>query len=181
MSNKFENELWCPINGYEGLYSISNFGRVLSHHWGKSRILKQRVSPRGYSQVNLTKNSKLTTFRVHGLVAKHFLRNPNGLTEINHKDENKSNNRADNLEWCTRSHNVNYGTRISRQRLGVIKGVVQYDRKGDFVASYDSLTRASREVGLTVSHIAGCCKKKYPFAGGFVWKYATEVSNETSQ
>ena len=172
-----DKELWVSIDGYDGLYSISNFGRVLSHHWGKTRILRQRTNHRGYAMVNLTKNSRLKTFRVHSLVAQHFLPNPNGLTETNHKDENKLNNRVDNLEWCTRSYNVNYGTRNERQRLSVVKGVIQYDKKGVAIAKYDSLTKASRMVGISVQHIAACCKKKYPYAGGFIWRYATEVQN----
>jgi hypothetical protein len=113
------------------------------------------------------------------LVAKHFLPNPDGLTEINHKDEDKSDNRVDNLEWCTRSYNINYGTRTARQRMKVIKAVVQYDKNGNKTAEYDSISQASQSVGISVQHIAACCKKKYPYAGGFAWKYATEVQYVT--
>lgn len=173
-SNK---EIWIPIKGYEGRYSVSNFGNIASHRGGKYRILRLRTSPKGYPRVNLAKNGELKTFCVHALVAKHFLPNPNGLTEINHKDENKLNNMVENLEWCTRSYNVNYGTRTERQRLRVSKGVIQYDNKGVAIAEYDSLTKASGTVGISVQHIAACCKKKYPYAGGFIWRYLTEVRN----
>ena len=170
-----EPEKWLDIVGYEGVYSISNLGRVASHQWGRFRLLKPRTNNRGYSIVNLSKNGILKTFKVHKLVAKHFIPNPYGLTEINHKDEDKSNNRADNLEWCTRSYNVNYGTRIMRQRVKVTKAVVQYDKSGKALAVYDSISLASQLVGISVQHIVACCKKKYPYAGGFVWRYLTEV------
>ena len=172
-----DREFWTEIVGYENLYSISNFGRVVSHHWGKHRILRQRINHRGYAMVNLTKDGMMKTFRVHSLVAKHFLPNPNGLPELNHKDENKLNNRVDNLEWCTRSYNVNYGTRIERQRAKVIKGVIRYDKHGVAIAKYDSLTTASRAVGISVQHIAACCKRKISYAGGFIWRYVAEVEN----
>ena len=173
------SEIWVDLAGYEGLYSVSNLGRIASHHWNKRRILRPRTNNRGYSLVNLSKNGRLKTFKVHVLVAKHFLPNPCGLTEINHKDEDKSNNRCDNLEWCTRSYNVNYGTRIAKQRSAVIKAVIQYDKNGEIIASYDSITNASRAVGLSVQHIAACCKRKYPYAGGFIWRYTTEVQDVT--
>lgn len=173
------SETWVDIVGYEGLYSISNLGRVASHQWGKYRILRQRTGARGYLRVNLSKDGILKTFKVHRLVAEHFLPNPGGLIEINHKDEDKSNNRFDNLEWCTRSYNVNYGTRISKQRVSVIKPVVQYNRTGQVIALYDSLTQASRAVGISVQYIAACCKRKYPHAGGFIWRYLTEVQSAT--
>ena len=178
MNNKTP-EKWVSINGYDGLYSVSNHGRIASHHWGKYRILQQHTNHRGYYKVSLTKNGKLTTFSVHRLVAEHFLPNPYGLTEINHKDENKSNNIVNNLEWCSRSYNVNYGTRTSRQRLSTIKGVVQFDKNGDVVAEYDSITQASKRIGASTSHIVGCCKRKYPSARGFIWRYSREVQNET--
>jgi hypothetical protein len=173
------SEIWVAIDGYEDLYSISNFGRVMSRHWNKTRIIRPRENNRGYLLVNLCKNGELKTFKVHVLVAKHFLPNPHGLTEINHKDEDKTNNRLDNLEWCTRSYNVNYGTRVARQRERVIKAVVQFSKNGDMIAVYDSMSNARRSVGVSVQHIAACCKRKVPTAGGFMWKYLTEVQSVT--
>ena len=175
MNDTFELDEWAVIDGYDGLYTVSNLGRVCSHHRNKPRMLRQRTNNRGYSLVNLTKNGIIKTFKVHVLVARHFLPNPDGLTEVNHKDEDKSNNRADNLEWCTRSYNVNYGSRTAKQRAKVCKAVVQFDKNGEIIAGYDSLTRASRTVGISVQHIAACCKGKYPYAGGYIWKYLSEV------
>jgi hypothetical protein len=179
MNNTFELDEWAVIDGYDGLYTVSNLGRVCSHHRNKPRMLRPRTNNKGYSLVNLSKNGILKTFKVHVLVAKHFLPNPNGLTEINHKDEDKSNNRADNLEWCTRSYNVNYGSRNAKQRAKVSKAVICFDRNGNPIAGYDSITRASREFGISTQHISACCKKKYPYAGGYIWRYLTEVQSAT--
>lgn len=167
----------AQIEGYEGLYTIDTLGGICSHHHGKCRPIRYRTNNRGYSLVNLSKNGIMKTFKVHVLVARHFLPNPNGLTEINHKDEDKSNNKVDNLEWCTRSYNVNYGSRTAKQRAKVSKPVVQFDKNGEIIAGYDSLTRASRTVGISVQHIAACCKGKYPYAGGYIWKYLSEVQD----
>lgn len=177
LGNDFEDEVWFPLEDYEGLYLISNLGRIASRHWNKHKILRQRINNKGYAIVNLCKYGLLKTFKVHSLVAKHFLPNPNKLTEINHKDENKLNNRWDNLEWCTRSHNINYGTRTSRQRLKVIKGVIQYDKNGKYIASFDSISQAGKIIGISPQHIVACCKNKYPQAGGFIWRYSSEVQN----
>lgn len=177
MTYTYPNEIWADIIGYENLYSVSNLGRIVSHQWGKHRILRQRTSHKGYLRVNLSKNGQMKTYVVHQLVAKHFLENPQGLTEINHKDENKLNNNVNNLEWCTRKYNVNYGTGIARQRLSLYKPVVQYDEKHPFIASYDSIMRACRETGIDRSSISRCCRKRKGQAGGYKWRYETEVRN----
>ena len=103
-------EIWKDIKEYEGLYQISNFGRVKSLH-GKEKFLKLHLKPDGYMQVVLCKNYKTTSRLVHRFVAEAFVPNPNNLVQVNHKDENKTNNYVENLEWCTPSYNVNYGTR----------------------------------------------------------------------
>lgn len=111
-------EIWKDIEGYEGLYQVSNLGRVKSLNYakqGKEKILKDRISATGYKRVNLSKSGERKTYYVHRLVAETFIPNPNGYSEVNHKDENKSNNNIDNLEWCTSKYNSNYGTRNERQ------------------------------------------------------------------
>lgn len=115
---------WYDIKGYENLYQINIVGDIKSlecttNFNGKSytkreRILKQGTRPNGYKCVVLRKNNKSTSFLVHRLVAETFLPNPSNLPCVNHKDENKSNNSVDNLEWCTRLYNDNYGTRNIR-------------------------------------------------------------------
>lgn len=99
------------MNGYEGLYQVSNLGRVKNTN---NQIRKSYKRPDGYVSIVLCKNGKVTNHRVHRLVAKAFIPNPDNLLEINHKDENKTNNEASNLEWCNSSYNKNYGTRTEK-------------------------------------------------------------------
>ena len=104
--------------GYEGLYQVSNTGQVKSLNYkgtGKTKILKQGTSKHGYKKVVLYKNKKRKTYLVHRLIAQTFISNPNNWPQVNHKDENKTNNVAWNLEWCTSKYNNNYGT--CRERM----------------------------------------------------------------
>lgn len=104
-------EIWKDIEGYEGLYQVSNEGRVKSFWSGKEKILKQH-NCKGYLEVGLYKKEDKQKYKlIHRLVAETFIPNPNNLPQINHKDENKTNNSVDNLEWCSRSYNINYGSR----------------------------------------------------------------------
>ena len=114
-------EIWKSIPGYEGSYMVSNYGRVRSldrldsrGHKVKGRILKQNSTKYGYKQVNLSKNGAKKMLSIHRLVATAFVPNPNEYLEVNHIDENKSNNKFENLEWCDRTYNMNYGTRNER-------------------------------------------------------------------
>lgn len=102
------NEQWRDIKGYEGLYQISNFGRIKSLHYKNHRIMSVSVSNKGYERLVLSKNGKHQSVCVHVLVAKTFVANPDNKREVNHKDGDKSNNRADNLEWSTRSENMKH-------------------------------------------------------------------------
>ena len=119
-------EVWKDIPGYEGLYQASNLGKIRSldkltkggNQYGcqfitkkRGRILKEYFNKSGYKQVTLVVNNKAKRFILHRLVAKTFIPNPNNLPQINHKDEDKTNNCAKNLEWCTCSYNINYGSR----------------------------------------------------------------------
>ena len=101
-------EVWKPIEGTDGGYEVSNLGRVMSKMQRNPRIMPQTIQRSGYHYVMLHVNNKPTCRRVHRLVAQAFLPNPANMKEVNHKDGNKDNNRADNLEWCTRSHNVKH-------------------------------------------------------------------------
>jgi hypothetical protein len=115
-------EIWKEIKDYEGLYQISNLGRVKSlekkvgFRKRKEKILKQHFDKDGYVKVYLCKNSKVKFLSVHRLIAQAFIPNPDELPQINHKDENKANNKIENLEWCTCKYNINYGTRTKRQK-----------------------------------------------------------------
>ena len=107
-------EIWKDIQNYEGSYQVSNYGRIKSlnyRHTGKEQILKQSKNKGGYKYILLGSNKKRKYYLIHRLVAMTFISNPRNLPEINHKDENKTNNKVENLEWCTRKYNANYGTR----------------------------------------------------------------------
>ena len=117
------NEEWRPVVGYEGLYEVSSYGRVRSldkydsmNRFLRGRILRLFTDGLGYLRAQLYSNSKRKSFLVHRLVAQAFIPNPDNLPQVNHRDENPSNDNVDNLEWCDGKYNVNYGTRIDRIR-----------------------------------------------------------------
>jgi hypothetical protein len=124
-------EIWKPVPEYNGNYEASNLGRIRSSKTKK--ILRQANHRQGYKLVRLYKNGKGTTKTVHRIIASAFIENPENLTEVNHKDENKSNNSAENLEWCSRIYNANYGTGIERRnaivKAGILEGRIK-TRKG---------------------------------------------------
>lgn len=176
------NEIWKDIEGYERLYQVSNFGRIKSvercyiNYLGttihiKERIKKPRVTKYGYVVVNLSKNGKYETKFVHRLVACAFIENKDDLPQINHKDENKSNNVSDNLEWCTSSYNANYGTRNERSRKNKMKPVNQYTKDGEFIRSWESISTVQRETGMSLYNISMACTGKIKTAFGYIWKY----------
>lgn len=168
------SEKWLPVSGYEELYLISNQGRVKNKK--TSKLLKIRYTKSGYARVNLSKEGRLETFRVHRLVGTHFLPNPKDLPEINHINEDKTDNRAENLEWCDKSYNVNFGTRTQRQREKVSKPVIQLTMNGEEVGRYDSTVQAGKETGLNHHRIADCCRGDRKSTGGFRWAYREVVS-----
>lgn len=112
------SEVWKDIEGFEG-YQISNRGRVKSlnySHTKQERVLQQCIDRRGYCRITLYKNGKIYNLKVHRLVAMAFIANPNEKPQVNHIDECKANNHAENLEWCTCKENINHGTRNERAR-----------------------------------------------------------------
>lgn len=126
------NEVWLDIENYEGLYQVSNFGRVRTvphysvdklgrKYFVGGRILRLHTYPNGYKDVMLQHEGKAKRHLVHRLVANAFIPNPNNLPEINHKDESRDNNCANNLEWCDRSYNCNYGS-YNEKRSALAKG-----------------------------------------------------------
>lgn len=121
-------EIWRPVVGYEGLYEVSSYGRVRSldrydsmNRFLRGRILRLFTDGLGYLSAHLSSNGKVKSFLVHRLVAQAFIPNPDNLPQVNHIDENPSNDNVDNLEWCDGKYNVNYGTRIDRIRDTAIK------------------------------------------------------------
>lgn len=151
-------------------YQISNLGRVKSLKYGKERILKPKKDRHGYLGVNLKIDSKSKDYRVHRLVAQAFIPNLNNKPVINHKDCNKENNRADNLEWCTQQENVKYSYDLGHIKIPTPKKpIIQYDLEGNFIKEWDCLLEAIK--AYNNYHICECCKGKKNKASGYIWKY----------
>ena len=163
-----ESEIWKDVVGYEGFYQVSNKGNVYSvgrvdsrGHRRRGRILKPKYDRGGYLTVNLCKNGKLKTKKVHRLVAGAFLPNPNGLPQVNHRDEIKDNNNVENLEWCDSKHNINYGTRNER----ISKKVRVVNAKTGDVVEFNSTAEAGRK-GYDQSSVSAACRGVYTDSNG---------------
>lgn len=168
-------EVFKNIKGYEGLYQIGNEGTIKSLWYGKERILKQYKNVNGYLYVILCKNSQKKTYKVHRIVAEHFIPNPDNLPQVNHKNEIKTDNRVENLEWCDAKYNANYGSCQQRRAGKLAKQVLQYTLDGEFVAEYPSASDANRKTGYNFSKIAACCRNDRKTAYGYKWRYKNEV------
>ena len=176
-------EQWKAIKGYEGIYEVSNLGRVrsLDRHrkaaYGKTSFVRgievriRKNSNNDYLVVGLSKEGKHVHVLVHRLVAEAFVPNPNNLPQVNHKDEDKSNNRADNLEWCDQYYNNHYGTAIARRSITRGRRVVQSDMSGNEIARYNSAREAERAIGKSQAAISRACTGVYKSAYGFLWRY----------
>lgn len=171
------NEVFLSVPGYEGLYEVSNLGNIKSLRSGK--LLKQSSDKVGYKLVSLTKDGKSRSFSVHRLVAMAFLPNPENLPEVNHKDETHDNNCVENLEWCSKKYNRNYGTykeRMSKTQkaLGTRnnKSISAYSKTTNkFVKSYDSIQDAEKELKLSKGTISKALTGKTKTSAGYIWKY----------
>ena len=171
-----EEEIWCPVKNYESLYEVSDQGRVKSIGYGKERILKPIRDKYGYLLVNLWKNGEMKTYRIHRLVAQTFIPNPDNLPQVNHRDEDKTNNSVQNLEWCDQKYNINYGTRIKRISEKMTNGklskhVLQYTKSGEFVKEWKSAPDVQRTIGYFHNNISNCCNGKCKSAYGYIWKF----------
>lgn len=170
-------EIWKDIAGYEGMYQISNLGRVKSlsretknQYGNKDKILKTTNLSNGYVKIGLFKNRKQTYYFIHRLVAQAFIPNPNNYPIVNHKDEKPSNNNANNLEWCTYEYNNNYGTRSLRSSITKQKKIIQYDLDGNFIKIWDSQKEAIKELKIS-NHITDVCHNRRKECGGYMWKF----------
>jgi hypothetical protein len=183
-------EQWKAIEGYEGLYEVSNLGNVRSldrtirHSDGKvtnfkGQVLKYGVHYKGYLVVYLTKNSKKKSVKIHRLVATAFIPNPDNLPHVNHKDENKTNNHVSNLEWCSNKYNVLYGTGIQRGLETASKNKTKTRRKaveGIHMETGEKLfyactMEAQRQGGFNASQIIKCCNGQSKHHRKYVWTY----------
>ena len=186
------NEIWKDIEGYEDLYQVSNYGRVrsldryiTSKKNGNTRIFygkimkPQKAIRDGYICVMLSKDSNKKYAKVHRLVAQAFIRNPDNLPEVNHKDEDKLNNCVWNLEWCTRSYNENYGTK--RERGWDTRGrrsVEAYNENNEIIATFPSITDAAKSFGVQRCTIWGICNGvgTAKTCKGLQWRYKEDTT-----
>lgn len=176
-------EIWKDVPEFEGCYQVSNEGRIKSLEryvnvcgGGKrllpERIIKPTVCRNGYLELQASRKGKKKVFLLHRLVAMLFIENPDNLPEVNHKDENRINCSAKNLEWCTSKYNANYGTRNERCAAPQRRPVKQYTKEGKLIREWKSIKDASRECNFDDSAIIRCCKGKQKTSYGFVWQYA---------
>lgn len=170
------SEVWKDVAGFEGLYEVSNYGKV--RRYDTKRLKATPLNRFGYPQLNLYKNGKSYLRRVHRLVAVAFVDNPEPIRYdcINHKDENPCNNNANNLEWCDRKYNNNYGGHNARIAKSRSKPIIQYDLNGKVVREWESATSAARTLGCAQSGINWCClrKPKHNTYIGFIWRLADD-------
>lgn len=167
-----KGEIWKDIEGYEGLYEVSNMGRVKSLNYrktGKEKIMKGLDNGKGYLFVVLCKDGKDKKYRINRLVAQAFLENPDNLPEVNHKDKIRTNNNVDNLEWVSHEYNVEYSQ---------AKAVIGINKVSGLIAEFPSLMEAERQTGIANSNICACLKGRKKSAGGYYWFYADNDDNE---
>ena len=180
-------EVWKPIRGYEGLYEVSNFGRVKSlnrvvkhvkgssYKTGGTHVIQEKImsskpsKAHGYRQVGLCKGSKISYFRVNRLVAEAFLPNPNDYPVVNHKDENKANDNAENLEWCTYHYNSHYSINRNRKERGY-RRLKRIDLLTGETKIYASVIEAERE-GFSKGNISSVANGRRKSHLGYFWEY----------
>lgn len=180
-------EIWKDIDGYEGLYQVSNLGNVRSLNYGGrgyTRCLIPKCSSRGRLWVELKKDGAKKPMQIHRLVGMAFIPNPCNLPQINHKDENPKNNSADNLEWCTASYNVRYSVDRHPERYkrggGYVHGawkyggtkIVQFSKSGETVRTWNGTPELIKNTEWRMSHIISCCLGERKTAYGFKWRFA---------
>ena len=170
-------EVWKPIEGFETTYLVNNLGQVKSipRINTKGKLIKLYAHKSGYLYCCLSQNGKVFNKRVHILVAKAFIPNPYNLPEVNHKDENKSNNNKDNLEWCTKLYNIQYGTGIQKRS----KPVTGF-RDNIPVVKFISTAEAGRN-GFNGHHIIECCNGKRKTHKKLTWKYDEKGESHESE
>lgn len=184
-------EIWKDIIGYEGIYQVSNLGRIKiiknMHKGNKTTFMEISPNRYGYCRVSLWKNKKRKTYCVHRLVAEAFIPNPENKPQVNHKDGQKSNNDAENLEWATSSENQTHSCRvlghIPRTFIGRFGKLhprskkVKQIKDGKIIAVFDGIMEASRITSINKTQISNICQKKKGFktAGGYIWEFATKT------
>ena len=203
-------EIWKDIPEYEGLYQISNIGNIKAKARAKThkkdKIMISTIKKYGYKEIGFMKKGIRKIFQIHRLVAEVFIPNKENFKsmpdedrtlvnlnklEVNHKDENASNNSVDNLEWCTHKYNSNYGNLRKKRKEIAIKNnhicflkhsienskkeIIQYDNNGKTIKIYKSIRDASRDLNINSGRICEMCKGKRSQYKGYRFKYSNEV------
>ena len=169
-------ERWKEVFGYDVLYEISDSGRLRTKHHGRQGYLNRYryVEPvdngHGYLKFNFMKSGIQKTVYVHKLVADAFVENPNGYAEVNHIDENKANNRFDNLEWCTHKQNCNHGTRNIRSSKKKMMSV----RCVETGQVFESIKAAAAYIGVANTALCNCLNKRSKSCCGKTWEYVQQ-------
>lgn len=174
-----------------GLYEVSNLGNVRSLKYRRQKenksnthlhLMRPSEHKDGYYMLVFTRNYKRKMKYIHRLVAETFIPNPNNLLEVNHKDGNKQNNKVNNLEWCSRLENIRHiyttGLKKTGKYLYNARKVKQYSLDNKLIAIYETQTEASKKLKINQADISRCCRGLRNKAGGYIWKYADEKSEE---
>lgn len=163
-------ELWRDIPNFSNVYEVSSFGNIRHKRTQQIRTLSK--TDRGYVQISLYNGKKIQSIRVHRVVARVFIPNPQGLTEVNHKDGDKANNHVDNLEWITRKDNMIHAVKTGLHNCNKI--VLQYDKQGKLIKRWNSTMDIQRELGYFNSRISANClgvKGIGKYSYGYLWRY----------
>jgi len=175
MNTMLSSEVWQDIQGYSGIYQVSTLGRIRSLKKGKIKLLKPYINNMGYAVLSLYANHKQKTYHVHELVAETFLVKVDGKNYIDHINGIKTDNRIDNLRWCTPKENANFELSIINRKRAMRKAcgvsVNQYDLSGNYIATYATLTDAQTITGIAYQNIRACCIGRYKTAGNYIWKF----------
>jgi NUMOD4 motif./HNH endonuclease. len=177
-------EIWRPVTDFEDLYQVSNLGRIRTLRTNK--VLTNK-NVKNYFSVRLFKDGLDTQRYVHRIVAQAFIPNPNGFREVNHKDENPHNNNVENLEWCTRKYNANYGTAQERRIAKFIettssvlpRPVLKKNLDGDVIERYPSIKEAAIKNNVFHQNVQACCAGKQKTCHGFIYEYATTETSKS--
>lgn len=168
-------EIWVDIKDYEGLYQVSNLGRIKCLRRKEPIIMRPSADSNGYYRLKLTgRDGKFKSYKVHRLVAQAFIPNPHNLPQINHIDENPANNRMNNLEWCTNKYNCNYGKRTKRISDSQIRKKIPV-KCIETGVEYKTLSEAARATGAMSGHIAEVCRGKRKTAGNYHWEFVFNI------
>lgn len=174
---KKENEIWKDIEGYEGLYQVSDLGRVRSLDREdaqgrriKGTVLAGSLNGKGYLKVSLCRYGDVEGKLIHRLVAEAFIPNPDGLSEVNHLDEDKMNNAVSNLEWCSRPYNINYGAHNERMAKANERPIYVVSGSGHHYY-FGSIKKAAELLGLSRGAVSSCLhgKCKHHHGYSFMW------------